>query len=252
MKRFLICVARSDNPLHPAYFILNNLCDAKHFIYENLPDIDTLNEDSEGNRNLKIACKEWMGEYKYLVEIGQGIYTITYQIIPISVDNMDHICVSHGYPGDMDFRVETIGTYYDCFVIFKKFETDISFVEIKPGYSRVFPSGENVGFIVDIFQYHSPTDILNRVTRECSDGNVIELGKFQSEERAMETLKIDFIDFLDKHNIHLNQNISEASGFCMHHDVGRIQYLLSESEGNFAFIRFEDIGTTYTWNIEKA
>lgn len=251
MKRFLVCMTRSDDFLHASYFILNDLCDAKDFVYQNLPDIDTLNEDNEGNRNLKIACKVWMGKYKYLVEIERGIFTITYQIIPISIDDMDHICVSHNYPGDMDFQVEKIGTHSDCFDIFKKFETDISFIEIKSDYSRVFPSGESAGFVVDIFQYHSVTPILNRVTRECSDEDLIELGKFQNEKNAFITLKIDFINFLGKHDIHIDQDVSEVSGFCIHHDVGRIQYLLSESEGKFAFIRFDDIGKTYIWNIEK-
>lgn len=250
MNRFLICVARSDDPLHASYFILNNLNDAKAFVYQNLPDVDTLNEDNEGNRNLKISCKVCMGKYKYLVEIEQGIYTINYQIIPISINDMDHICVSHSYPGNMDFQVEKIGTHSDCFGIFKKFETDISFVEIKPDYSRVFPSGESAGFVVDIFQYQSPIHIL-QVTRECSDEKIVELGKFQNEENAIKTLKMDFINFLGKYNIHLEQNISEVSGFCISHDVGRIRYLLSKNDGNFAFIRFEDSGKTYAWNIEK-
>ena len=246
MNKFLICVVRSDDPLHASYFILNDLLDAKDFVYRNLPHIDTLNEDNEGNRNLSIACKVWMGKYTYLVKIEQGIYTITYQIIPISINDMDHICVSHSYPGNMDFQVEKIGTYSDCFDIFKKFETDISFVEIKPDYSRVFPSGESAGFVVDIFQYHTPIHIL-RVTRECSNGEIVKLGEFRSEKNAIKTLKRDFTDFLDKYG----KNISVAFTHYIHHDPTHIQSLLFENRVNIAVARFINNEKTYKWNIEK-
>lgn len=248
MNRFLICVARSDDLLHTSYFILDDLNDAKASVYQNLPDVDTLNEDNEGNRNLKITCKVWMGKYTYLVEIEQGMYTITYQIIPISINDEDYICVSHSYPGDMDFQVEKVGTYSDCFGVFQKFETEIKFIEIGSGYyRRLFPSGGSAGFAVDILQYHTPIHIL-RVTRECNNGEIVKLGEFQSEKNAIKTLKRDFTDFLDKYG----KNIREASTHYIHHDPTHIQSLLFENKVNLAVARFIDNGKTYKWNIEKA